>query len=96
MRTRTLAIALAASVALAATPVMAPPAHAQNTMSNAVATGLPIALWAITGAVLGAVAWPIITGGTAAAAPINSVGAFMNTGAAVGTVVGGVGYYMTR
>lgn len=96
MRTRTLAVALAASVAFTAAPVLAPPAQAQNTMSNAVATGLPIALWAITGAVLGAVAWPVITGGTAAAAPINSVGAFMNTGAAVGTVVGGVGYYLTR
>lgn len=96
MRTRTIAIAFAASIAMTSAPVMVQPAYAQNTMSNAVATGLPIALWAITGAVLGAVAWPVITGGTAAAAPINNVGAFMNAGAAVGTVVGGVGYYLTR
>ena len=60
------------------------------------ATGLPIALWAITGGVLGAVVWPMVSTGAFVAAPINSVGALMNPGAAVGTVVGGVGYYMTR
>ena len=94
MMTRRLAVA-AVSLALIAGPVGVRPAQAQD-LSSAIATGLPIALWAITGAVLGAVAWPVIIGGTAAAAPITSVGAFMNTGALVGTVVGGLGYMISR
>lgn len=89
------AVALAAGIALS--PLATAPAHAQQTsLSSAVATGLPIALWAITGGVLGAVVWPMVSTGSIVAAPINSVGALMNPGAAVGTVIGGVGYYMTR
>ncbi len=95
MTSRTLALAAAVSLAVAGSPVLSQPAQAQS-VSSAVATVTPIALWAITGAVLGAVAWPVITGGTAAAAPITSAGAFLNTGAAVGTVIGGIGYMMTR
>jgi uncharacterized membrane protein len=102
MKSRTLAIALvAASVSLApiaSTPATAQPQQQQrpSSMSSAVATGLPIALWAITGGVLGAVVWPMVSSGTLVFTPIDSVGALMNSGAAVGTVIGGVGYYMTR
>ena len=97
MKCRTLAIAMMAAAAVTAAPIAATPAMAQqNTISNAVATGLPITLWAITGGVLGAVVWPMVSTGAFVAAPINSVGALMNPGAAVGTVIGGVGYYMTR
>ncbi len=60
---------------------------------------MPIVLWAVTGAVIGAVVWPMVVGGGAAAAAapgVMSAGAFLNPGAAVGTVVGGAGYMMTR
>jgi hypothetical protein len=90
MPRKTLAAVLIATAALSAAPAPAM-AQAPQIVPPAVATGLPIALWAITGGVLGAVAWPIMT--TGIAAPIASVGALMNPGAAVGTVVGGVGYY---
>ena len=97
MKCRTLAIAMMAAAAVTVAPIAATPAMAQqNTISNAVATGLPITWWAITGGVLGAVVWPMVSTGAFVAAPINSVGALMNPGAAVGTVIGGVGYYMTR
>ena len=97
MKCSTLAIAMMAAAAVTVAPIAATPAMAQqNTISNAVATGLPITLWAITGGVLGAVVWPMVSTGAFVAAPINSVGALMNPGAAVGTVIGGVGYYMTR
>ena len=71
------------------------------------ATVIPVVLWAVTGAVIGAVAWPYVAGGAAAtaAAPgaaaattggLTSIGSFLNTGAAAGAVLGGVGYLMTR
>jgi len=97
MKHSPLAIALVAAAAITLAPVAASPAAAQpSSASNAIATGLPIALWAITGGVLGAVVWPMVSTGGFVAAPINSIGALMNPGAAVGTVIGGVGYYMTR
>lgn len=97
MKCRSLAVAMIVAAGVTVSPVLSTPAAAQQmNMSNAVATGLPIALWAITGGVLGAVVWPMVSTGAFVAAPINSVGALMNPGAAVGTVVGGVGYYMTR
>ena len=90
-------LAGAVALGLAASPLAATPAQAQQmTLSSAVTTATPIALWAITGGVLGAVVWPMISTGSFVATPISSVGALMNPGAAVGTVIGGVGYYMTR
>ena len=69
MKCRTLAIAMMAAAAVTVAPIAATPAMAQqNTISNAVATGLPITLWAITGGVLGAVAMARAPA-TAAAAP---------------------------
>ena len=97
MKTRVLAVALVASVAMAA-PGLAPRAEAQ-TVSSTLGTAVPVVLWAATGAVLGAVAWPMIAGGGAAAAMapgVMSASAFLNTGAAIGTVIGGAGYLMTR
>ena len=94
MKSRILAVAMAASVALAA----APRAEAQ-TVGSTVGTALPVVLWAVTGAVIGAVAWPMVVGGSTAAAMapgVMSAGSFMNAGAAIGTVVGGAGYLMTR
>ena len=94
MTSRMLAVAMVAT-ALTAT---APRAEAQ-TASSSLATAVPVVLWAATGAVIGAVAWPMIVGGGAAAAMapgVMSAGSFLNTGAAIGTVVGGAGYLMTR
>jgi len=94
MKSRMLAVALAASVVVAS----APRAEAQ-TVGSTVGTALPVVLWAVTGAVLGAVAWPMVVGGSTAAAMapgVMSASAFLNTGAAIGTVVGGAGYLMTR
>ena len=97
MKPRNFVVAMATAVTLTCAPMVASPAAAQQTpVSDAVASALPIALWAITGTVLGAVAYPMISSGTLMMAPINSVGALMNPGAAIGTVVGGVGYWMTR
>lgn len=94
MRSRALAIALAASVATATLPVHSSPAQAD--MGENVGYYLPIFLWAATGTVLGAVLWPVIVGGGAAATPLTSIGTLINPGAAIGTVIGGVGYMMTR
>lgn len=96
MRLRSIAIAAVISVGLIGSPALTLPATAQT--SPVIGTALPVVLWAVTGAVLGAVAWPMVAGGAAAgAAPgVMSAGAFLNPGAAVGTVVGGVGYLMTR
>jgi hypothetical protein len=94
MKSRMLAIALVASVVTAT----APQAEAQ-TVGSAVGTALPVVLWAVTGAVIGAVAWPMVVGGSTAAAMapgVMSASSLMNTGAAIGTVVGGAGYLMTR
>ena len=94
MKPRMFAVALVAT-ALTAT---APRAEAQTT-SSTFATAVPVVLWAATGAVIGAVVWPMMVGGSAAAAMapgVMSAGSFMNTGAAIGTVVGGAGYLMTR
>ena len=93
MTTRILAAGVLA-LGLAVSPIA--PAQAQTNVSSAITTATPIALWAITGGVLGAVVWPMISTGGFVMTPISSVGALWNPGAAVGTVVGGVGYYMTR
>ena len=96
MRLRSAAIAAVVSVGLIGSPALTMPVAAQT--SPVIGTALPVVLWAVTGAVLGAVAWPMVAGGAVAgAAPgVMSAGAFLNPGAAVGTVVGGVGYLMTR
>lgn len=96
MKTRKLAIAMAAAASLTAAPMAASPAAAQSSVGDQVATVLPIALWAITGTVLGAVVYPMVSSGTIMTAPVNNVGALMNPGAVIGTVVGGVGYWWTR
>jgi hypothetical protein len=88
---------LFASVALIGAPSLSSPAAAQT--SPTIGKAVPVVLWAVTGAVLGAVAWPMIVGGSAAAAAapgVMSAGSLLNTGAAVGTVLGGAGYLMTR
>jgi len=98
MKSRTLAACLVVSLALTGASGLASPAAAQ-TPSSTLATAVPVILWAATGAVIGAVAWPMIVGGGAAAAAtpgIMSAGSLLNTGAAVGTVLGGAGYLMTR
>ncbi len=97
MRLRTVATAVMLSVTLVGAPDLAGSAQAQT--SPTIGTVVPVVLWAVTGAVLGAVAWPMIAGGGAAAAAgpgITSAGALLNPGAAVGTVIGGVGYVFTR
>ena len=96
MKLRGIVAACVVSAALIGAPALSTPAAAQT--SPMIGTALPVVLWAVTGAVLGAVAWPMIAGGAAAgAAPgVMSAGAFLNPGAAVGTVLGGAGYLMTR
>lgn len=95
MKSRTFAIAAVASLVLAASPAVSRPAQAQ-TVTNTIATYLPVTLWTITGAVLGAVAWPGLAAGTLAITPVTTSAALMNPGAAVGAVVGGAGYLATR
>jgi len=97
MKSRAFAAVLVASVALIGAPNLSSPAAAQT--SPTIGTAVPVVLWAVTGAVIGAVAWPMIVGGSAAAAMapgVMSAGAFLNPGAAVGAVLGGAGYMMTR
>jgi len=97
MRSRAFAAVLVASVAMVGAPGLSSPAAAQT--SPTIGAAVPVVLWAVTGAVLGAVAWPMIVGGGAAAAVgpgVMSAGAFLNPGAAVGTVLGGAGYMLTR
>ena len=74
MPRKTLAAVLIATAALSAAPAPAM-AQAPQIVPPAVATGLPIALWAITGGVLGAVVWPMISTGGLVMTPISSVGA---------------------
>lgn len=91
------AVAVVAAIGFSGAPAMAQQQQKRpSTMSDAIGTGLPVALWAITGGVLGAVVWPMVSTGQLVAAPITSVGALLNPGAAVGTVIGGVGYYVWR
>jgi hypothetical protein len=97
MRLHGFAAAALVSAALIGTPALSTQAAAQT--APTIGTVTPVVLWAITGAVIGAVAWPMIVGGGAAAAAapgVMSAGAFLNPGAVVGTVVGGAGYLMTR
>jgi mannose/fructose/N-acetylgalactosamine-specific phosphotransferase system component IIC len=97
MAIRRLTASFMLAAALVAAPAAVTPAAAQT--SPVIGTAVPVVLWAVTGAVLGAVAWPMIVGGGAAAAAapgVMSAGAFLNPGAAAGTVLGGVGYLMTR
>ena len=97
MKMRDLAAVAVISASLVGTPAVSAPASAQA--AQTVATALPVVLWAVTGAVIGAVAWPMIVGGSAAAAAapgVMSASSFLNAGAAIGTVVGGAGYLMTR
>ncbi len=97
MKLRGLAAIAIVSVGLVGTPALSSPAAAQ--VSSTIGTALPVVLWAVTGAVIGAVEWPMVAGGGAAAAMapgVMSASAFLNPGAAVGTVVGGAGYLMTR
>jgi hypothetical protein len=96
MRSRAIAATLIASVVLTGTTGVTSPASAQT--ASTVAAVLPVVLWAATGTVIGAVAWPMIVGGGAVAATpgVMTAGALLNTGAAVGTVLGGVGYLLTR
>jgi hypothetical protein len=63
-----------------------------------VGTVLPVVLWAATGAVIGAVVWPVAVGGAAAAATpgVMTVGSLLNMGALAGTFLGGAGYILTR
>lgn len=72
--------------------VVAPP----PSITGAIATYLPVSLWTITGAVIGAVAWPGLAAGTLTITPITTTGALWNAGAAVGAVVGGAGFMATR
>ncbi len=97
MTSRAFAAVLVASVALIGAPSLSSPAAAQT--SPTIGSAVPVVLWAVTGAVIGAVAWPMIVGGGAAAAAtpgVMSASAFLNPGAAVGTVLGGAGYMLTR
>jgi hypothetical protein len=87
------------SAALVLTPAVAKPAAAQQLFPDSVATAVPFVLWAITGAIIGAVAWPVVAGGAAAgAAPAGlvTVDALLNTGTLAGAVLGGAGFMMTR
>lgn len=108
MRVRTLATA-ALSLTLVSAPIFAESAFAQTqppikgqvqaqpaSVSGTIAALLPVSLWTITGAVIGAVAWPGLAAGTLTITPITSTAALWNTGAAVGAVAGGAGYLATR
>jgi hypothetical protein len=99
MRTRSLAIAAVASLALSASPAFAELQQVQqkSTVSSIVGVAVPATLWAVTGAVIAVVGWPIVaSGGAVGFTPITSVAAFESTTGAVGAVVGGVGYLLTR
>lgn len=105
MRSRLLAVALSASIVAA--PVLSGTALAQSLppkpqpttaqmVTGAIGAYLPVTLWTITGAVIGAVAWPGLAAGTLSITPVTSSAALMNSGAIVGAVAGGVGYLATR
>jgi len=107
---RSISFAVAAVAALALVAATSQPALAQvqapiqgqvqkaqpPSVTGAIATYLPVTLWTITGAVLGAVAWPGLAAGTLSITPITATAALMNPGAAVGAVIGGVGFAATR
>jgi hypothetical protein len=99
MRTRTLAIAAVASFALSASPAFAELQQKKqtSTLTSIVSVAVPLTLWAVTSSVVAVVGWPIVaSGGAVGFTPITSVAAFETTTSAVGAVVGGVGYLLTR
>jgi hypothetical protein len=99
MTSRKLAAIAIASAMMVSAPALMPSAAAQSVSPPSASTVVPVVLWAVTGAVIGSVAWPLLAGGTAAsAAPagVMSVDAFLNAGALAGAFVGGVGYLLTR
>ena len=98
MKLRPLAAVAVASALMVGAPGLAPPASAQTAPSMSVGTVLPVVLWAATGAVIGAVVWPVAVGGAAAAATpgVMTVGSLLNMGALAGTFLGGAGYILTR
>ncbi len=92
---------LGAAVAVAAVLSVATPARAQMISMPPAKTAVPVVLWGVTGAVIGAVAWPMMfpasVGATAAPGAGMAIawtwGSFLTTRAAVGTVLGGaLGY----
>ena len=87
MRLHSLAEVALVSAALVGMPALSTRADAQI---NAQIT--PIILWTAAGAVIGAVAWPVIVGGGTAAA----TGGFVNLGLPVGAVVGAAAYQLMR
>ena len=95
-RLRTLIVAIAGSGVIMSAPMLATPASAQTTAASSV---LPVILWGMTGAMIGAIAWPIVAGGAAASAVpggMLSLATYYNTGAAAGAVIGGGGYLLAR
>jgi hypothetical protein len=87
---------LACSV-LAGVCSAAAPARAELSMPSA-KTVVPVVLWGVTGAVIGAIALPVfmpsVAGGAVGAGPVTAMtwtwGSFVTTRAIVGTVIGGV------
>jgi hypothetical protein len=100
MRTRTMAVSMLVAAALIGTPMLAPAAMAQPVSMTSASTVVPVVLWAATGAVIGAVAWPLVAGGAAAAAAgpvgVMTVGSLLNMGALSGAFLGSAGYLLTR
>lgn len=107
MYSRLRVTALAALVA--ATMALPTPAPAQTAPGSSGRVIVPTVLWAATGAVLGAVAWPLVFPGTvatgagaagapgAAAASVWTWNSFVTTRAAVGAAIGAVfGYTIAR
>lgn len=94
---------VAAVGSLLAMPALAQSVRPAPTRSlySTTTTVLPVVLWTVTGAVIGAVAWQSLAVNmavTAVGTPagVMTLGAFANSGAAIGAVVGGVGYLWTR
>lgn len=90
---------LACSV-LAGAMTAAAPARAEFSMPPA-KTVVPVVLWGVTGAVIGAIALPVVfpglAGAGAAAGPVTAMtwtwGSFLTTRSLVGTAIGGaLGY----
>ncbi|MGE0224186.1 MAG: hypothetical protein AB7F35_15630 [Acetobacteraceae bacterium] len=99
MRSRLLGPLLACSV-LAGVGTTTAPAHAELTLPPA-KTVVPVVLWGITGAVIGAIAVPVVmpslVGGGAAAGPVTAMtwtwGSFVTNRALIGAAIGGaLGY----
>ena len=96
---RSLPLIIVASAVMLTAPALMHHASAQTSTTASGGSVVPVVLWAATGAVIGAVAWPMIAGGAVASvapAGIMSVGSLLNTGAAAGAFVGGAGYLLTR